>query len=101
MAFNTDKTPHEVLEALQRIEREISPESHRNSSGGYADRVIDIDIVAIDRLEISDERLTIPHPHLASRRFFLEPLQELAPGWTHPATGLDAATMLCTLEDKK
>lgn len=101
MAFHTDLPPCEVLSRLQGIEQAISPESHRTASGGYADRVIDIDIVAIDREIIDGDTLKVPHPHLAERRFFLEPLAELAPGWSHPATGLTAAEMLASLGKDK
>lgn len=97
MAFNSDLPPEEVLGRLQRVERSISPARHRDASGGYADRVIDIDIVAVDREIIDTPSLRVPHPSLAERRFFLEPLAELAPGWTHPESGLTAAQMLARL----
>lgn len=97
MAFNSDLPPEEVLGRLQRVERSISPAPHRDASGGYADRVIDIDIVAVDREIIDTPSLSVPHPSLAERRFFLEPLAELAPGWTHPESGLTAAQMLARL----
>ena len=97
MAFNSDLPPEEVLGRLQRVERSISPAPHREASGGYADRVIDIDIVAVDREIIDTPSLRVPHPSLAERRFFLEPLAELAPGWTHPESGLTAAQMLARL----
>ncbi len=97
MAFNSDLPPEEVLGRLQRVERSISPAPHRDASGGYADRVIDIDIVAVDREIIDTPSLRVPHPNLAERRFFLEPLAELAPGWTHPESGLTAAQMLARL----
>lgn len=97
MAFNSDIPPEEVLGRLQRVERSISPAPHRDASGGYADRVIDIDIVAVDREIIDTPSLRVPHPNLAERRFFLEPLAELAPGWTHPESGLTAAQMLARL----
>lgn len=97
MAFNSDLPPEEVLGRLQRVERSISPAPHRDASGGYADRVIDIDIVAVDREIIDTSSLRVPHPSLAERRFFLEPLAELAPGWTHPESGLTASQMLARL----
>ena len=97
MAFNSDLPPEEVLGRLQRVERSISPAPHRDASGGYADRVIDIDIVAVDREIIDTPSLRVPHPNLAERRFFLEPLAERAPGWTHPEGGLTAAQMLARL----
>ncbi len=99
MAFHTDLAPEEVLSKLQAIEKRLSPGNHRNADGTYADRYVDIDIVAIDRLEIDTPSLKVPHPHLARRRFFLEPLEELAPGWTHPADGLSPSEMLARLTE--
>lgn len=98
MAFHTDLSPLELLDRLQEIERRLSALPHRTPDGGYADREIDIDIVAIDRMVVCEERLKVPHPQLASRRFYLEPLQELAPGWTHPATGESPMDMLARLD---
>lgn len=100
MAFMTDLEPEEVLRRLQAIEKSISPASHRDAEGRYTDRLIDIDIVAIDRLIISTPELTVPHPHLAERRFFLEPMAEIAGGWHHPATGLTPHEMLMQLCEK-
>ena len=94
MAFDTDLPPVEVLHRLQEIEKSISPDSHRGPGGGYADRIIDIDIVAVDTLRLDTPELVVPHPHLGRRRFFLQPMEELAPGWRHPATGLTPAEML-------
>lgn len=78
MMFDTEETPVEVLHTLQQIEKEISGEPHRNSDGGYVDRVIDIDIMALENGEtFHNEELTIPHPHLFDRPFFINPLKEL------------------------
>ena len=84
MMFFSDLEPLEILHRLQAIERSISTESHRKADGTYADRIIDIDIVAIDYLQINTPELTVPHPHLLEREFFLRPMAELAPGWRHP-----------------
>ncbi len=93
----SDKRPEEVLRILQEIEKGISPASHRGADGGYVDRVIDIDIVAADEVVVDTPELRIPHPGLAERRFFLEPMAELAPGWRHPQTGQTPAEMLALL----
>lgn len=95
--FQTDLQPLEVLDILQSIEKNISPDSHRDEKGNYIDRIIDIDIVAIDEQVINHERLIVPHPHLAERRFFLEPMNEIAPDWKHPVTGKTSAQMLAEL----
>lgn len=101
MMFRSDLSPREVMQTLQRIERELSPEPHRNPDGSYADRLIDIDIVAIDDMVIDEPDLKVPHPCLAQRRFFLEPMAEIAPGWRHPVTGLTAKEMLDALPAEK
>ena len=87
MMFQSDLEPLDILHRLQAIERSLSPASHRNPDGSYADRIIDIDIVAIDvvkdgrpeLLRIDTPELTVPHPRLKERDFFLRPLLELAP----------------------
>jgi len=97
MLFQSDLEPQQVLERLQEIEKKISPAPHRNPDGSYRDRIIDIDIVAIDDMVIDTPTLKVPHPRLAERRFFLEPLKEIAPQWKHPASGLTARQMLAML----
>jgi 2-amino-4-hydroxy-6-hydroxymethyldihydropteridine diphosphokinase len=77
MAFISDLQPLEVLHILQEVEASINPSSHRNADGSYKDRVIDIDIMAVDGVEMSTPELTLPHPHLEGRPFFLEPYNEL------------------------
>ena len=71
-------SPLEVLDAMQEVERSISPASHRNPDGSYADRIIDIDIVHIEGIEMHSPRLTLPHPHLHDRDFFLLPFREVS-----------------------
>ncbi|MDE7381173.1 MAG: 2-amino-4-hydroxy-6-hydroxymethyldihydropteridine diphosphokinase [Muribaculaceae bacterium] len=97
IAFQTEMTPEELLDTLQEIEKELNKNPHRADNGGYQDREIDIDIIALDRMEIDTERLKVPHPHLEERIFFLQPMAELAPDWTHPRTGLTPAQMIANL----
>ncbi|HTM78131.1 MAG TPA: 2-amino-4-hydroxy-6-hydroxymethyldihydropteridine diphosphokinase, partial [Devosia sp.] len=42
-------------------------------------RVIDIDIIAYDRLTLATPRLTLPHPFAHERAFVLDPLRQIAP----------------------
>lgn len=75
-------TADEILDYTQSVERDIAPgDSHRNADGTYRDRIIDIDIIDIDGVKMETERLTIPHPRAAARRFVMEPMQFLCPGW--------------------
>lgn len=93
--------PHRLLSELQAVEREISAASHRDSSGAYVDREIDIDLIAVGSMVVNDEILTLPHPCMHLRPFVLKPVAELDPDWTHPLTGLTAAEMLNAFGDNK
>ena len=84
MMVISDLEPLEILHCLQEIEKKLNPASHRNPDGSYADRYIDIDIIAIDDLIVDTPELTLPHPRMDKRSFVLEPLAELAPFWRHP-----------------
>lgn len=77
--------PESVLEETQAVERLCgSSNNHRDEHGGYADRIVDIDIIAIDELIYNSDRLTLPHPRMHIREFVLRPLLELSSGWRHP-----------------
>jgi 2-amino-4-hydroxy-6-hydroxymethyldihydropteridine diphosphokinase len=47
-------------------------------------RKIDIDILLFNDEVIDEEDLSIPHPHMANRRFVLKPLADIAPNVVHP-----------------
>jgi len=89
--------PHLMLDRIHDIERRLGSGAHRDEHGNYIDRLVDIDIVAIDDLIIDTPSLQVPHPHLAERDFFLRPMMQLAPDWHHPVTGLTAQQMLAYL----
>ena len=91
--------PEALLDALQAIERSISSMPHRNADGSYRDREIDIDIIAVDDVVYSSERLVLPHPRMRGRYFVLRPMVSLLPGWRHPATGLAVEDMLSECGD--
>ena len=97
----TDKSPRKVLEDIHEIEGRLNKSPHRDAAGNYADRQLDIDIMAADEISVDEPDLQIPHPHLAEREFFLVPFAELAPAWRHPATGLNCAEMILALNSNK
>lgn len=102
MMITSELPAEEILHRLQKIERELGGGgSHRKEDGTYADRVIDIDIIAIDEMQMNTEELTVPHPKMMEREFVLEPMAELAPFWKHPATGKTCGEMLFELNASK
>ena len=92
--LSSNMEPHDMLENIHDIERRLGSASHRDCEGHYIDRLVDIDIMAIDDLVIDTPELQVPHAHLHERDFFLRPMMELAPDWRHPVTGLTATEML-------
>ena len=100
MTLESDLEPLQMLDRIHDIERGLGSASHRDEHGGYVDRLVDIDIVAIDDMVIDKPELQVPHPHLPERDFFLKPMMQLAPEWRHPVTGLTAAQMLEAMNDR-
>lgn len=91
----TPLSPHDLMAKLKEIEHTIAPgESHRTPQGQYADRTIDLDIIAIGSVAISDDTLQVPHPRMHTRRFVLRPLAQIWPQWRHPLSHLTAEEML-------
>ena len=78
VAIDTSHTPHELLRITQEIERAMG-RTHKSTGGNYSDRIIDIDILLYEKVNIHDAELTIPHPLMWQRRFVYEPLWEIAP----------------------
>ena len=72
----TELEPLPLLDLTQLIERRMGRTRKRKRGEGYADRVIDLDLLLYDNVCIESERLTIPHPHIADRDFVRLPLEE-------------------------
>lgn len=72
----TVMAPRQLLEATQRIEREMG-RTHKSANGEYHDRIIDIDILMYDDLKVDDPDLKIPHPLMEEREFVMVPLKEI------------------------
>lgn len=78
--IETELAPHELLNMLLQIEREMG----RVRTIKWGPRVIDLDIIFYDDLIINDENLIIPHPDAHNRIFVMGPLSEIAPDFVHP-----------------
>lgn len=76
VSIDTILSPHEVLEATQQIERDMGREQ-KSKNGEYHDRIIDIDILLYDDMEINEKDLIIPHPLMHQRDFVMIPLREI------------------------
>jgi len=93
--LETDLAPRELLDGLLAIEKEFG----RDRSAGVANgpRTLDLDILLLGDLEISEPGLEIPHPRLAERAFVLAPLSEIAARVVIPSYGKTAGRLLLSL----
>ncbi len=83
IGMRTQLEPIFLLEEVMMIERSMG---RNREGGGYADRLIDIDVLFYNHLVMNHPRLTLPHPALERRRFVLAPLAEIAPDLVHPVS---------------
>ena len=95
--LNVNQEPREILSVLLDIETRLG---RKRQSGMVSNRTIDIDILLVDDLVISDGELLIPHPRLHLRRFALVPLCELVPDLVHPVMGKTIKHLLHNTTDK-
>lgn len=85
-----------LLEVCEQIEKELGRTS-KSVNLNYSDRVIDIDILYFNNMQLATDRLTLPHPRMHKRAFVLAPLSEIAPKFRHPILGMNTLRMLSQL----
>jgi 2-amino-4-hydroxy-6-hydroxymethyldihydropteridine diphosphokinase len=77
----TELEPEALLDACKRIEAE---RGRSFDAPRHSPRPLDVDLLLLGNLELSTERLTLPHREVTTRRFVLVPLLELDPELTLP-----------------
>lgn len=60
----------------------------------WGPRLIDIDLLFYENVELITERLIIPHKEVAGRAFVLAPLAEIAPNLLHPTRNKSIQTLM-------
>ncbi|MCF8378801.1 MAG: 2-amino-4-hydroxy-6-hydroxymethyldihydropteridine diphosphokinase [Bacteroidales bacterium] len=98
ISFYSNQSPQELLLRIKQIEVEIG-RIHSHSLG-YEDRILDIDILFYGEEIMDTEKLIIPHPRIAERKFTLLPLTELASELIHPVLGKKISELLRKCTDK-
>jgi 2-amino-4-hydroxy-6-hydroxymethyldihydropteridine diphosphokinase len=74
VTVQTELEPLALLDVVKRVERELG----RDPAGvRHGPRAIDIDVLMLGELELCNERMTLPHGQLLTRRFVLIPALEL------------------------
>ncbi len=82
--IDTTLSPHELLDELLVIERAAG---RVRDGDRWGPRTLDLDVLHMDDVVLSDERLSLPHPRIGERAFVLLPLHDLAPELDLPGQG--------------
>ena len=95
--FCTSLKPFEVLDVTQKVEKMLgrSKKIEKNQP-----RIIDIDILFFGDSVIETEKLSIPHPMIALRKFVLLPLAEIEPNFIIPHTKITISDLIDNCPDK-
>lgn len=73
--------PEALLDACKAVEAE---RGRVLDAPRHSPRPLDVDLLMLGDLELTTDRLTLPHPEVTTRRFVLVPLLELDPDLTLP-----------------
>jgi 2-amino-4-hydroxy-6-hydroxymethyldihydropteridine diphosphokinase len=95
IAIRSSLPATDLLQKLHQMEAAFG----RVRSVVNAPRVVDIDLLDHrgERRAGEADGPVLPHPRMAERGFVLLPLQEIAPDWRHPVSGLSVADLVKTL----
>ncbi|MGC8991234.1 MAG: 2-amino-4-hydroxy-6-hydroxymethyldihydropteridine diphosphokinase [Verrucomicrobiia bacterium] len=89
------ETPESLLEKLLAIENDFG----RTRPGRNAPRTLDLDLIAFGAETRQSAGLTLPHPRAHTRRFVLQPLAEIVPGFVIPGRNATIAELLASLAE--
>ncbi|OYV87255.1 MAG: 2-amino-4-hydroxy-6-hydroxymethyldihydropteridine diphosphokinase, partial [Planctomycetia bacterium 21-64-5] len=88
--IETSLGPFDLLDRLQQIEHAAG----RVRTIYWGPRTLDLDLLLYDDMVVETDRLRLPHPRLAFRRFVLLPAAEIAPTMPHPVFHTTLAELL-------
>ena len=97
VSVKTELDIRKLFDSLCSIEEKMG----RKRKEKWGNRIIDIDFLLSGQTIFKSSTLTIPHPYLRERNFYLKPLLELAKEEREPVSGEKIETLLYTCRDKK
>jgi 2-amino-4-hydroxy-6-hydroxymethyldihydropteridine diphosphokinase len=88
VALETERSPRELLELCQALERA----AQRVREEHWGPRTLDADVILVGDLEVNEPDLVVPHPLWRERAFVIEPLREVADAALLPTLPTDLDT---------
>ena len=92
----TEFDPEKLLGVCLDVEQSLK----RTRLATNGPRTLDIDIILFGDRVVQSDRITIPHPRYAVRRFVLEPLAEIAPDVIDPLRNQSISEILDQVGDR-
>lgn len=74
-SVETHLAPEKLLQMCLNVEKAVG----RIRTRHWGPRIIDIDLLVYDNVQMKDEALTLPHPEIARRAFVWVPLRDIMP----------------------
>ena len=90
---DSDLSPRALLDALLEIERDFG----RERPSRNAPRTLDLDLILLGDVVVSEKGLEVPHPRFRERFFVLGPLAEIASDWVDPVSRMTVGELLRAL----
>ncbi len=90
------ETPESLLEKLQALEKEFGRSAKKILN---EPRPLDLDLIAFGTEIRNSSDLVLPHPRAHTRRFVLQPLNEIAPDFVLPGQTQTVAQLLAELNN--
>ena len=91
LTLDSSHAPESLLGVFQRWEREAGRKAKTQLNEA---RPLDLDLIAVDMLQVQSPQLVVPHPRAHQRYFVLAPLAELAPELVLPGQSKTVAVLL-------
>ncbi len=96
LCLKTNLSPLDLLYLTQSIEKKMGRKIILKKN---RPRIIDIDILTYDDINIQLSNLILPHPFIKERRFVLEPFNDIEPNFSLPDSKKTINQLLNVLKD--
>ncbi len=96
--IKTDLEPLALLDVLKNLEIDLDKDG---KPFRFGPRIIDLDIIYYDTIELTSSRLEIPHPRMHERCFVLVPLCDIGPKTYHPVLKTTSDDLLNKIEEQQ